>query len=104
MTKELAEWEDPRVQTVYEMLCDHDERPANPEEHWEGYIARRIVAVLGVTQRSKDPEVLFCCWLRGYFSGLSGKDALTAQEANTIRNTLNALVDTRPDLTSGESK
>jgi len=34
---------------------------------------------------------LFCDWLRGYFSGLAGKDDLTAREANIIRNTLNSL-------------
>jgi hypothetical protein len=30
---------------VYEILCS-EEAPPNPEEHWEGWIARRIVAAL----------------------------------------------------------
>jgi hypothetical protein len=41
----LAHWNDPRVQAVYEILCS-EEAPPNPEEHWEGWIARRIVAAL----------------------------------------------------------
>jgi len=49
--KPLADWEDPLVQTIYKMLCDHDERPENPEEHWEGYIARRIVATINSGDR-----------------------------------------------------
>jgi len=49
----LSEWDgknppiafdDPRVQTVYRILCDTTEPP--PEEHWEGFVARRIVAAL----------------------------------------------------------
>jgi len=40
----LPEFEDPRVQAVYRILCE-DERP--PEgEHWEGFAARKIVAAL----------------------------------------------------------
>jgi hypothetical protein len=57
MTKDLADWEDPLVQTIYKMLCDHDERPENPEEHWEGYIARRIVATLGQPQTPRETRV-----------------------------------------------
>jgi hypothetical protein len=44
VTGELAEWEDQRVQLVYELLCDQVAPPA--EEHWEGFSARRIVAAL----------------------------------------------------------
>jgi hypothetical protein len=43
--EELPEFEDPRVQIVYELMCDPDE-PPNPEEHWEGWKSRRIVAAL----------------------------------------------------------
>ncbi len=41
----LAEWEDPRVQIVYRLLVD-DTAPPNSEEHWEGWVARRVVAAL----------------------------------------------------------
>jgi hypothetical protein len=38
-------FEDPRVQAVYGVLCDTDTLP--PEgEHWEGFVARRIVNAL----------------------------------------------------------
>lgn len=39
-----ATWEDPRVQTVYGLVCDGTEPPEG--EHWEGFLARRIVAAL----------------------------------------------------------
>jgi Lar family restriction alleviation protein len=40
----VATFDDPRVQGVYELLCE----PANPPagEHWEGFIARKIVDLL----------------------------------------------------------
>jgi hypothetical protein len=41
----LPKWGDPRVQTVYDLLCD-DVVPRNRAEHWEGFLARRIVAAL----------------------------------------------------------
>lgn len=37
-------WDDARVQTVYRLLCDDTQPPEN--EHWEGFVARRIVAAL----------------------------------------------------------
>jgi hypothetical protein len=43
-TLKLADWQDPRVQLVYRLLCS-DEKPPM-EDHWEGYLARRIVAEL----------------------------------------------------------
>lgn len=49
MSEALADWDDPRTQTVYEILCDPDE-PPNPEEHWEGWKARRIVAAVASWQ------------------------------------------------------
>jgi hypothetical protein len=43
----LPDWDDPRVQLVYKILCDPDlDTPPNREEHWEGWIARNIVAAL----------------------------------------------------------
>lgn len=41
----LPAFDDPDVQTVYALLCG-DEAPPNREEHWEGWLARRIVAVI----------------------------------------------------------
>lgn len=40
---ELAKWENANVKRIYEILCD-DMRHKRPEEHWEGYCARWIVA------------------------------------------------------------
>lgn len=37
-------------------------------------------------------EKLFCHWLKGYIDAVTGRDELTAFEANTIRNTLNELI------------
>jgi hypothetical protein len=43
-TEALPPFDDPRVQVAYRVLC---EDPVPPEEHhWEGYVARRIVAAL----------------------------------------------------------
>lgn len=41
-----AQWGDPLVQQVYEILCDTDDTPHDPAEHWEGWIARRITDAL----------------------------------------------------------
>lgn len=47
LQSDLPEFDDPRVQIVYEMLCDDKlNTPPNPEEHWEGWLARNIVAAL----------------------------------------------------------
>lgn len=42
--KERDDFDDPRVQAVYAILCD--ETPPPTGEHWEGFAARRIVAAL----------------------------------------------------------
>lgn len=44
LTTAPAKWEDPLVQTVYRLLCNDIEPPEG--EHWEGFVARRIVAAL----------------------------------------------------------
>lgn len=50
----LPAWEDPRVQIVYEALCDQSlHEPPNREEHWEGWLARNIVARLSVSAGGK---------------------------------------------------
>lgn len=38
-------FDDPRVQVVYSTICDNADWPPNgaPQQHWEGWIARRIV-------------------------------------------------------------
>lgn len=51
---ELPEFEDPEVQVVYECLCDDEAAPPNPEEHWEGYAARRIIAKLRAAALAKE--------------------------------------------------
>ena len=51
----MAEWDDPDVQIVYELLCDTAETP--PEgEHYEGWVARRIVAALRARQLNLPPS------------------------------------------------
>lgn len=53
----LPEWNDPRVQIVYEILCDIDLcTPPNPEEHWEGWTARNIVAALFNQQETMEEK------------------------------------------------
>ena len=52
----MAEWDDPDVQIVYELLCDTAEAP--PEgEHYEGWIERRRVEALRAkhAQQRKPP-------------------------------------------------
>jgi hypothetical protein len=51
----IAQWEDPRVQAVYEVLVSFD--PPPPEQHWEGWTARRIVECLNeLAQQEQSPE------------------------------------------------
>lgn len=40
-----AQWGDPRVQKVYDILSNTEDVPP-PEQHWEGWAARRIVDAL----------------------------------------------------------
>ena len=42
--REMPPFDDPRVQQVYEILCEDNAAPYG--EHWEGFAARRIVAAL----------------------------------------------------------
>ena len=50
-----ASWNDARVQAVYEILaCDL--QPTNPAEHWEGYLARKIVSELDKFIKPIDTE------------------------------------------------
>lgn len=43
--KPASQFSDPRVQIVYEILCD-DNTPPTLEQHWEGWAARKIVDAL----------------------------------------------------------
>jgi hypothetical protein len=42
---DLPPFDDPKVQLVFEILCD-DTPPPNPEHRWESWYAKRIVAAL----------------------------------------------------------
>jgi hypothetical protein len=42
---DLPSFDNPKVQLVFEILCD-DELPPNPEHRWESWYAKRIVAAL----------------------------------------------------------
>ncbi len=42
-----SSFNDPRVQKVYEILCGADSAPHG--EHWEGWVARRIVDAIAPT-------------------------------------------------------
>jgi Lar family restriction alleviation protein len=48
---DLPDFNDDRVKTVYELLCAMDTPPAG--EHWEGFVARRIVAALALQSVSE---------------------------------------------------
>jgi hypothetical protein len=50
----VTAFDDPLVQTVYNILCDADEGKPR-EDHWEGWKARRIVAALTTPQTQPAP-------------------------------------------------
>lgn len=43
--EDLPPFDDPKVQLVFEILCD-DTPPPNPEHRWESWYAKRIIAAL----------------------------------------------------------
>lgn len=49
-----SKFDDPRVQVVYEILCADEAPPKG--EHWEGFIARRIVDALAKPEQTYDHE------------------------------------------------
>lgn len=57
MNEPHTKWDDSLVQRVYEILCD-DALPPNKEEHWEGWVARRIVDSL--TESVQEPVAWGC--------------------------------------------
>ena len=59
----MADFDDPQVQAVYEILCDDDE--AKPrEEHWQGYKARRIVDALAAQRQPLTAKDISLLWRR----------------------------------------
>ena len=48
-----ASFDDPRVQIVYNLICA-DEAPPNQEEHWDGWVSRRIVDSLFPANQQKE--------------------------------------------------
>jgi hypothetical protein len=56
-TSHLPEFEDQRVQIVYQALCDADlDEPPNRDEHWEGWVSRNIIQRLdGLAQPAVKP-------------------------------------------------
>lgn len=49
-----SKFDDPRVQIVYEILCADEAPPKG--EHWEGFIARRIVDALAKPEQEFYPD------------------------------------------------
>jgi hypothetical protein len=54
----MPAFDDPRVQIVYELLCS-EEAPLNKQEHWEGWVARKIVAALSAPPPAQAAEQKF---------------------------------------------
>ncbi len=50
----VVAFEDPRVQKVYELLCSEERPPQG--EHWEGFVARRIVDALAAPAAVAVPD------------------------------------------------
>ena len=56
MKDPVAKFDDPKVQAVYEILCNDEAPPKS--EHWEGFIARRIVDALAQSANPQTPDDL----------------------------------------------
>ena len=56
MKDPVAKFDDPKVQSVYEILCNDEAPPKS--EHWEGFIARRIVDALAQSANPQTPDDL----------------------------------------------
>lgn len=54
---ELADWDDSQVQLVYKLLCS-EEMPNDPNAHWEGWLAQRIIAELKKEKTTKHERIL----------------------------------------------
>lgn len=65
-----AQWGEPLVQMVYEILCADDPPPG--DDHWEGWFARRIVDALtaALAQRGDEVTKLRFKWEKGAIEGV----------------------------------
>lgn len=46
MKEPISQWDDPVVQLIYKVLTDDDDVPPPGNQHWEGWMARRIADVI----------------------------------------------------------
>lgn len=90
---DFEDFEDQRVQAVYEILCDTDLEGKPRDEHWEGWQARRIVSTLQNQQaqlRSERDELLSVLLAvqdndqRGFLYNGSGTDPIKLLVDRTI--------------------
>lgn len=72
-----AKFEDPNVQTVYEILCAQEKPPEG--EHWEGFLARRIVDALRDQMVQGEPKA----WLYPGDPSFDGKNWQERVEVTT---------------------
>lgn len=70
-TPTAPSFDDPRVQLVYSMLCNDDSYATEGDEHWEGAIARRIVAALSAQSPPNEPAPARDDFLHGVCVALS---------------------------------
>lgn len=66
----LANFSDPLVQLIYNVLCDGAEPPEG--EHWEGFVARRIVASLRTSSPPASRASIVTCCVTGDIPGDGG--------------------------------
>lgn len=81
----MVNFEDPRVQLVYSILCNYDDPPEG--EHWEGWVARKIVDVLFTL----DPAAIRSAFAKVYPTldadlTMFEHDAISALDAITARH------------------
>jgi hypothetical protein len=86
----LPAFEDAQVQIVYETVCQTDENvPPNPEEHWEGWMSRRIVAALRAPPASplrgrEDGEQLWGRFVNHYWDSFEGNKELVLKHVRAV--------------------
>jgi hypothetical protein len=69
-TLKLADWQDPRVQLVYRLLCSDEQPPM--EDHWEGYAENQ-------TTTFKWPKFEPCSKCGGGGMHYNGEDIMCCQ-------------------------
>ena len=77
-TEAIAKFDDPQVQVVYEILCNDEDPPKG--EHWEGFIARRIVDALAQPEQEELIQFKDGKWsyVRKPWVGLTDEEILSA--------------------------